>query len=329
MALGIIANPASGKDIRRLVAYATVIDNNEKVNIVKRIVLAAQAVGVKEIYIMPDVFRIGFTVIETLTLEEKLNCQLKVLEMAVTNTAADTSAAAAIMEAQKMGCVIVLGGDGTSRAAAKELLQTPILPVSTGTNNVYPEMTEGTIVGLAGAVVEQTEDTFRCCTQDKRIEVYKDGKMIDIALVDAVISVDTFTGTRAIWHTDNIRLIVAARANPASIGFSSYIAAFETIACEDDYGMFIRPDANGIEVKIPVSAGVIEQVHVQKPEKLKLDETYEYTAGEDCMIALDGEREISLRSGEKVVFKVTRRGPNRVDVHKALDYAQKKRLFFG
>ncbi|RBP68877.1 hypothetical protein DES36_10215 [Alkalibaculum bacchi] len=31
--IGIIANPASGKDIRRLLSYATVIDNNEKVNI--------------------------------------------------------------------------------------------------------------------------------------------------------------------------------------------------------------------------------------------------------------------------------------------------------
>ena len=36
--IGVIANPASGKDIRRLVSYATTIDNNEKVNICKRIV---------------------------------------------------------------------------------------------------------------------------------------------------------------------------------------------------------------------------------------------------------------------------------------------------
>jgi hypothetical protein len=28
--VGIIANPASGKDIRRLVAYGTVFDNQEK-----------------------------------------------------------------------------------------------------------------------------------------------------------------------------------------------------------------------------------------------------------------------------------------------------------
>lgn len=44
--IGIIANPASGKDIRRLVSHATVVDNNEKVNIVERIVLAAQKCGV-------------------------------------------------------------------------------------------------------------------------------------------------------------------------------------------------------------------------------------------------------------------------------------------
>ena len=57
--IGIIANPASGKDIRRLVSYATTIDNQEKVNIVKRIVLAAQAMGVDTIWFMPDTFQIG------------------------------------------------------------------------------------------------------------------------------------------------------------------------------------------------------------------------------------------------------------------------------
>ncbi|MDI9377286.1 MAG: ATP-NAD kinase, partial [Synergistota bacterium] len=31
--VGIIANPASGKDIRRLVAHGSVFDNIEKVNI--------------------------------------------------------------------------------------------------------------------------------------------------------------------------------------------------------------------------------------------------------------------------------------------------------
>lgn len=48
--IGLIANPASGKDIRRLVAHGTVFDNQEKVNIVRRIILACNAAGVQRIY---------------------------------------------------------------------------------------------------------------------------------------------------------------------------------------------------------------------------------------------------------------------------------------
>ena len=77
--IGIIANPASGKDIRRLVSYATTIDNQEKVNIVKRIVLAAQSVGVDQIYFMPDSFQFGWIVIDDLEIDGKLTASCEVL----------------------------------------------------------------------------------------------------------------------------------------------------------------------------------------------------------------------------------------------------------
>ena len=57
--VGIIANPASGKDIRRLVAHGTTFDNDEKVNIVRRVLLGLEAVGVEHVWIMPDSFGIG------------------------------------------------------------------------------------------------------------------------------------------------------------------------------------------------------------------------------------------------------------------------------
>ena len=41
-AVGIIANPASGKDIRRLVAHGSVFDNDEKANIVRRVLLGLE-----------------------------------------------------------------------------------------------------------------------------------------------------------------------------------------------------------------------------------------------------------------------------------------------
>ena len=40
---GIVANPASGKDVRRLVARASVFDNQEKQAIVRRVLTGMQA----------------------------------------------------------------------------------------------------------------------------------------------------------------------------------------------------------------------------------------------------------------------------------------------
>ena len=57
--IGIIANPTSGKDIRRLVSQALVVGNREKVNIVKRVLIGAYAAGAREVMIMPDRYGIG------------------------------------------------------------------------------------------------------------------------------------------------------------------------------------------------------------------------------------------------------------------------------
>lgn len=108
--IGIIANPASGKDIRRLVSYATTIDNREKVNIVKRITLAAQSMGIDRILFMPDTFQIGRTVMADLARDGLLEAELCVLDMPITASYEDTIRAAELMEAMGAGCCVVLGG---------------------------------------------------------------------------------------------------------------------------------------------------------------------------------------------------------------------------
>lgn len=118
--IGIIANPASGKDIRRLVSYATTIDNREKVNIVKRITLAAQSMGIDRILFMPDTFQIGRTVMSDLARDGLLEAELCVLDMPITASYdGHHPGRLELMDAMGAGCCVVLGGDGTSRAAAK------------------------------------------------------------------------------------------------------------------------------------------------------------------------------------------------------------------
>ena len=67
--VGIIANPASGKDIRRLVAHGSVFDNEEKASIVRRVLLGLEAVGVERVLFMPERVGMGLRALEGITLK--------------------------------------------------------------------------------------------------------------------------------------------------------------------------------------------------------------------------------------------------------------------
>ncbi|AOY75858.1 ATP-NAD kinase family protein [Clostridium formicaceticum] len=326
--IGIIANPVSGKDIRRLVSHATVVDNHEKVNIVERILLGAQQCGVKNIYIMPDSFNIGYKAIDNLSYSRELTSSVEVLCMKLNANPTDTTCAAKMMEDMKIGCMIVLGGDGTNRAAAKAIKNTPLISISTGTNNVYPEMVEGTVAGMAAAVVasgKYAKDSI--CKRDKKIEIYKNQELIDIALVDAVLSKNLFVGSKAIWDMEDMIEIIVSKAHPASIGFSSIVGCKKIIRDEDDFGASVNLTEGRYSILAPMAAGLVKKVRMGEPKILKLNKAYVYETKCNGMIAVDGEREIPFRENEKITFKITRNGPLRVNIKKALEDAQKDGFF--
>ncbi|KRU24562.1 acetoin catabolism kinase AcoX [Clostridium sporogenes] len=326
--IGIIANPASGKDIRRLVSHATTIDNNEKVNIVERIVLSAEAFGVKDILIMPDTFQIGYKVLDNLNTLGELSTNLQIINMKVRGSIDDTINAAKLMEEYGVDCLVVLGGDGTSRAVAKSINKTPIISISTGTNNVYPEMLEGTVVGMAAAFVASEKFGLNnIYHRDKRIEIFKDGALVDIALVDSVISKNLFVGAKAIWDVEDIEKIIVTRAHPGTIGFSSLVGCRKIIEIEDDFGAVIDLTENKYKIIAPIASGTIEKVHMGDTKIINLNEEYKFTSKEKGVIALDGEREISFKKGETFIFKITRKGPIRVNIKSALELAQARGFF--
>lgn len=310
--IGIIANPASGKDIRRLVSYATVIDNNEKVNIVKRIVLAAQAVGINKIYIMPDTFLISQNITHSLKGEGVLTADVETLDIYMDATADDSTRAAEEMEKLGVGCIVVLGGDGTSRAVAKGVTHTPIMPISTGTNNVYPQMLEGTVAGMAAASVSLMPDGKTCCIRDKRIEIFVNGKLVDIALVDAVLTTDLYPGAKAVWDFTSLRFMVVSRCHPATIGFSAVAGCIRPIADTDDIGMIVFFGSGGKVVKAPIAAGMLEDIEIEKDHTIPLNEMVEFKISKAGMLALDGEREVKVREGDTLGLCITRNGPWRV-----------------
>jgi len=210
--VGIIANPASGKDIRRLVAHGSVFDNQEKVNIVRRVLLGLEAAGVEKVLYMPDYFGIVPKALSAV----KLSMEVCPLDMPIYADQRDSTLAASLLAEAGAKCIVTLGGDGTNRAVAKTCGDVPLVPISTGTNNVFPFMVEGTIAGLAaGIVAVGAVEVKKVARPTKRLEIEGErGELVDIALVDVVVYDDIFIASKAIWDMSKVREIILARASP-------------------------------------------------------------------------------------------------------------------
>ncbi len=320
--VGIIANPASGKDIRRLVAYGTVFDNQEKVNIVRRILLGLAATGVDKVVYMPDYYGIVPQAVDGLSSHHRLPMAVVPADVSLTGTQEDSMHAAAAMDGQA-GCIVTLGGDGTNRMVVKGCGNTPLLPVSTGTNNVFPVMLEGTIVGLAaGAVACGLAGGPDVVRRTKKLIITKNGCDTDIALVDAVVLDDVFIGSRAIWDVGRIKQIVVTRGEPHNIGISSIAGLLAPVGPYEPRGLAVEfgPGAPAA-VLAPVAPGVIVPVACRSFRTVAPDEPVP-VLNTPCVIALDGEREIEVRPGEAAAIRLTLDGPAVIDARAALAAAR-------
>ncbi|MBI4775442.1 MAG: NAD(+)/NADH kinase [Deltaproteobacteria bacterium] len=320
--VGIIANPASGKDIRRLVAHGSVFDNQEKVRIVRRVLLGLEAVGVEEVCYMPDYFGI----VERACSRLNMTARVYPANFKPMGNQQDTVQAAAIMEKRGATCILTVGGDGTNRAAAKGSVNVPIVPISTGTNNVFPSMIEGTIAGLAAGIVARklvplSECSYRC----KKLAVILDGEETDLALVDAVVYDDRFVASRAVWDMEKVKQLFLTRARPDSIGLSSIGGLLEPITPDEPRGLYLELGAGGRPVTAPVAPGMIKKVFVTTQKVMHMGDEMEIRFV-PCVLALDGERELEVSPGRRAVIRLTNEGPIVVDVHKAMTAAMKRNV---
>ena len=113
-----------------------------------------------------------------------------------------------------MGCVpiVVLGGDGTCRDVAIGAPHAVIIPISTGTNNVFPAFIDGSSAGTAAgcSLAERSTRTPsagrpRCCTSRSR---EADGTTShDIALVDLALIDGSGVGARAVVRASAVKLV--------------------------------------------------------------------------------------------------------------------------
>ena len=313
--VGIIANPAAGKDIRRIVAQGRFVPNHEKVNILKRVLVGLDAVGVERVLFMPETGALGRAALEG----ADLRLSAEFVDMPVFHEEADTARATRAMVEAGVGSIVTLGGDGTNRIVARECADIPIVPISTGTNNVFPMMLEGTVAGLAaGVVATGAADADEVTARHTRLEVYLDGEFRDIALVDLAVSSERFVGARAIWDMSTVDQLFLTRAEPTSIGLSAIGAQLRVIWPEEPLGLHIDLGAGGRTVKAPTAPGMISDVEVSEWRTIEVDAEGIEVHLRPATIALDGERSITLKMDEKIEVKLGLNGPRVVDPGRAI-----------
>jgi hypothetical protein len=112
------------------------------------------ATGVDRVLMPTDMTGIAAAVLKNSHGRQARSSHWPALEFDLTlrQSVEDTRLAARWMAERGVALIAVLGGDGTHKAVAAEVGDIPLLTLSTGTNNAFPELREATSAGLAGGL---------------------------------------------------------------------------------------------------------------------------------------------------------------------------------
>ena len=316
-AIGLIVNPRSGGDVRRAVAAAARSTLEDKVSIVRRIVLGSMAAGVTTFHANYEPMQIVRRATETIR-----DINVVYVNDSMTFTEEDSTIAARLMKEKEVPCVAVLGGDGTNRAVTKGWMNIPVIPISTGTNNAFPVFIEPTVAGTAlGLVATGAVNIADVSTQAKLIHVDNPNGDRDVALIDAVAVNDPYVGSLELFDPETMVVAILTQADPIAIGFSSVGGLLHPVTNNDDHALLVRfaPIGSGKDdmiIKAPTAPGHYDRIGIQEVSTIAFGEKIEVKG--EVLLAFDGERKLRVRKGETVHLSVRRDGPKVIDPGKAV-----------
>ncbi len=336
--VGVIANPASGRDIRRLTSYASVFPTAEKANMVVRLLAGLGMLGVTRVLCLRDRTGVAALLLRALDTHDAVASkqrwpEVEFIEQPITDSVADTHAGVVAMRQAGVELIAVLGGDGTHRAVAAHCGQVPLLTLSTGTNNAFPDLREATVAGLAGALVASgAVPPEVALSRNKRLVVRFTGGpnrgREEIALVDVCVSRQRFVGARAVSDPADIAELFLTFAAPDGIGLSSIGGAWAPVERTASHGLhlrFARPGESGVPLVAPITPGRVERVLMRACERFEVGISRPLDTGPGTL-AFDGEREIELQRGDCYEVALDWDGPLTVDVERTLRYAASRQL---
>jgi hypothetical protein len=304
-----------------LAARATAVTHEAKAAQVARIATGLDAMGVDEIMVMQEPARISTGALQWMP----LRARVRALQTGpVTNSAVDT--AAAVRAARDEGCdvIVALGGDGTHRVIAQTWPDAVLIPLSTGTNNVFPVAVEATSAGVAAGLVasgaiEASQVGARC----KLVHVRASG-WTDSGVIDAVLLRRDSTGNMLPFDPERLAALVLTRAEPWAVGMSPIGGYLDPVGFDDECGLALRC-GNGRALHVPLSPGLFGTVRVSLCERLAFGTDFSFEG--PGVVAFDGDRLHTLVQGESAQVTVRRDGPLVIDVGRCIGLAAQSGVF--
>ena len=293
-----------------------------KRDIVARIAAGADSVGVNEIYIVDEPFRIASMALDWMPLKAKV----VTLEIELHHDATDTERAVRAFVGEGVEVIVSLGGDGTNRIIARSAPQLELIPLSTGTNNVFPLMVEPTTAGVVAALAAMgrfSDDATRGIRNRAKVlhTAFSDG-INDIALIDAVQLRDDFVGNLLPYDEAKLKKILLTRALPDRVGMSPVGGLISVVEEKDDFGLLVEVsemEDSEVFIRVPLSPGFFKDVAISRSQRVDLGEKVTFEG--EGILALDGDREHKLGNKRSVAATIRRDGPWVYDVGAAMRYA--------
>jgi len=332
--VGIIANPVSARDIRRVIANAASLQITDRANIVLRVLACLKACGIGRAVMMPEAGGIRAHVKRGLDRShnrgEEAFPEVSFVDMPVTGTVADSRRAAAAMCRAGASAIVVLGGDGTHRAVAAACGEVPIAGISTGTNNAFPEHREPTVTGLAvGLAVTGRIPPSVAFVPNKRFVVsINEGAVEEIALVDVAVVTEGYVGARALWRAETFRELYVAFADPEVIGLSAIAGLLEPVSRREAGGLVVSlapAEEAPLVLQAPIAPGYLREIGIMGWRRMEAGNAHR-PAVDQGSIALDGEREISFTERDRVAIRLEEGALRTVDVGACMQYAARHGL---
>jgi ATP-NAD kinase N-terminal domain len=313
--LALCVNPMSGRDVRRIAGRASNMTHEAKRDIVARVAAGADAVGVTDIYVTREPFRIASLALAHM----ELSARVHVLDLPIANDATDTERAVEAFRAAGCTTFVSIGGDGTNRAITRAASDIELVALSTGTNNVFPQLLEPTVAGMvAGLAAAGRLPRDALTARAKVLRVcFSDGGD-DVGLVDAVLLKNDFVGNLLPFDADRLGRLLLTRAEPDAIGMSPIGGFVDPVDAGDDCGLLLEMGP-GQSFLAPLSPGLFRRVSVTSHVRVPLGMPVVFHG--PGVLALDGDRDHKLQGVRTATITIARDGPWVFDVRAAMRYA--------